>query len=136
LYGKGVKGGTFASYFVSARNARGNARENTARRKSAEDEADDDDYAPDPADDYFDDELYKKYANNTSTQSYEYYEAAAEEDVPGYRVELAKSGRSKCSKSKELIDKGEVRVGSLDSTAGTYGRWHKLDQWRVPVKFQ
>lgn len=136
MYGKGVKGGTFASYFVSARNARGNARAgNATRGKSAEDEADDD-YAPDPADDYFDDELYKKYANNTSTQSYEYYEAAAEEDVPGYRVELAKSGRSKCSKSKELIDKGEVRVGSLDSTAGTYGRWHKLNQWRVPVKFQ
>jgi hypothetical protein len=131
LYGKGVKGGSFASYFVSARNARGNAR----ATKSAEDE--EEDYAPDPADDdYFDDELYKKYANNTSTQSYEYYEAAAEEDVPGYRVELAKSGRSKCSKSKELIEKGEVRVGSLDSTAGTYGRWHKLNQWRVPVKFQ
>ena len=33
---------------------------------------------------------------STEVPSYEYYAAAAEEEVPPYFVELAKSGRSKC----------------------------------------
>ena len=123
--GGGVKGGSFASYIVafSARAA--------ADRESASDDADDEDG------DDFDDELYAKYANNANYASYEYYEAAAEEEVPGYRVELARSGRSKCAKCDGYIEKGSLRVGSLDKFAGTYGRWNHLGGcWRVPVKVQ
>lgn len=77
------------------------------------------------------DELYKKYSANTGVPSYEFYEEAAEEEVPGYKVETAKSGRSKCTKCESKIAKDEIRVGSLDKTAGTYGRWHHLQCWRV-----
>lgn len=129
-YHKGVKGGSYTCYFVSVR------KSNVAASTNDNDDDDEEYYANDDPDDDYDDELYKKYAHNTATQSYEYYEAAAQEDVPGYRVELAKSNRSKCVKSGAYIVKGDVRVGILDKMAGTYGRWHKLDQWRVPVKFQ
>ena len=63
---------------------------------------------------------------------------SAKEDVPGYKVELAKSGRSKCSKKDcgGKIDKDSIRVGSLDKVAGSYGRWHHLECWRVPKKVQ
>ena len=112
--------------------------------------------------------------NNTATPSYEHYYHAAQEQVPGYKVELAKSGRSQCvacqakqkrrskpppkKKSKTndeattttmivapiavappiitsaYIDKDVIRVGSLDDTSGSYGRWHHLDCWRVPYR--
>jgi len=86
---------------------------------------------------YSTDELYAKYANNANYASYEYYEAAAEEEVPGYRVELARSGRSKCAKCDGYIEKGSLRVGSRDKFAGTYGMWNHLGGcWRVPVKVQ
>lgn len=71
-----------------------------------------------------------------------YYDAAAEE-VPPYKVELAKSGRSKCNATKAarkcdvedpLIGKGEIRIGSLDAQAGTYSRWVHLECWRVPSR--
>lgn len=35
--------------------------------------------------------------DHENVPSYSYYEAAAQEEVPGYKVEYAKSGRSKCS---------------------------------------
>ena len=113
----------------------------------------------------------------------DFFAEAADEEVPVYKVELAKSNRSKCAvcrkksqkaaiadsaaaetstaivastvrsssrtkKSKSsavvkqqnnddtTIDKGDIRVGSLDETAGTYGRWHHLECWRVPKKVQ
>ena len=122
--GGGVRGGSFASY-LAAPSAR------AADRESTDDDAEDEDG------DDFDDELYAKYANNAGYAPYEYYEAAAEEEVPGYRVELARSGRSKCAKCDGYIEKGSLRVGSLDKVAGTYGRWNHLGGcWRVPVKVQ
>jgi len=77
------------------------------------------------------------YADATAaampTPSWEFYAAAAQEPVPLYRVELAKSGRSK-GKDGALISKGKVRIGSLDEEAGSYGRWSHLGCWRVPSK--
>ena len=81
-----------------------------------------------------------------STPSWEYYAAAAEETVPIYRVEPAKSGRSACSMAARgpntrcvhgapfKIRKGELRVGSIDDESGSYSRWVHLECWRVPVK--
>ena len=81
-----------------------------------------------------------------STPSWEYYAAAAEETVPIYRVEPAKSGRSACSMAARgpntrcvrgapfKIPKGELRVGSIDDESGSYSRWVHLECWRVPVK--
>lgn len=84
------------------------------------------------------------------TPSWDYYYQAAEEEVPLYRVEPAKSGRSRCAKCKatqktkkykenpfpidEAIQKGDVRVGSLDGEYGGYARWNHLDCWRVPTR--
>ena len=76
------------------------------------------------------------------TPSWEYYSSAAAEAVPIYRTEQAKSGRSKCSQkgkkakrcSDELIDKGAVRVGTMNMEAGAYGRWVHVQCWRVPSK--
>jgi len=128
-------------------------------------------------------------AGNTKLRkkcSWEYYYAAAEEVMPLYHVEVAKSGRSACSatgegkkcsedsdpnaggagkkgakgrkggkgakskgkekaaliltaglhlqqgassgsplapKKPKLIEKGEIRIGSINVQAGTYGRW-------------
>ena len=73
--------------------------------------------------------------------SWEFYAAAAEDIVPLYRVELARSNRSSCCQTGSAkhcmdpsIDKGEVRIGSLDSESGSYGRWIHLKCWRVPAK--
>eukprot|EP00808_Paulinella_micropora_P029881 g25863.t1 len=75
------------------------------------------------------------------TQPYEYYAAAAEEPVPGYRVELAKSGRSECKAqagkkcgTHAAILQGSVRIGWLDPHSGSYNRWCHLVCWRVPSK--
>ena len=65
----------------------------------------------------------------SSTASYEFYEAAAEEEMPAYRVERAKSGRSGCAQKgaakkcgdDKLIALGALRVGSLDDANGGYG---------------
>ncbi len=85
------------------------------------------------------DDLYSHFATSEDVPSYEHFEEAAREEVPGYRVELAKSGRSQCvvcrrEGAKEPIAKGEVRVGSLDENSGAYGRWHHLRCWKVPRK--
>ncbi|KAJ1459581.1 hypothetical protein M885DRAFT_510713 [Pelagophyceae sp. CCMP2097] len=73
--------------------------------------------------------------------SWDFYADAADEDVPLYRVELAKSARSKCVQKgaakkcgEAVIDKGEIRVGSMDDEYGGYGRWNHLACWRVPSK--
>ena len=90
--------------------------------------------------------MFRKYSDRSFsggyTASWEFYEAAAQEQVPFYHVELARSNRSKCNCGKRFgkcppgskIDKGIPRVGSLDAEAGTYGRWVKLDCWRVPER--
>ena len=61
--------------------------------------------------------------------------------MPIYRVEPAKSGRSKCSAkgkaktcSDEFIPVGHLRVGWLNAETGSYGRWVRLECWRVPSK--
>jgi len=73
-------------------------------------------------------------------RSWEWFAEAAEEAVPGYKVEPAKSGRSKCNATgiakkhdEPLIPKDAVRCGSLDSESGGYGRWVHLECWRVPA---
>jgi NAD-dependent DNA ligase len=78
------------------------------------------------------------------TPSWEFFYTAAEEDVPLYRVEGAKSGRSKCvqkgkakscgSGEEQKIPKGDVRIGSIDKDSGSHGRWVHLNCWRVPSK--
>jgi len=67
--------------------------------------------------------------------SYDYYYQQPEEDMPSYRIELAKSTRSACSQKgkakkcgkgkdtkkgdpKDFIAKGEVRVGSYIEETG------------------
>lgn len=72
--------------------------------------------------------------------SWEFYADAAEEPVPIYRVEPAKSHRSKCTakgaakKCDGCIEKGALRVGYLNIETGTYGSWKNLSCWRVPSK--
>ena len=74
------------------------------------------------------------------TQSYDYYADAAEEDIPTYRVEPARSNRSTCcAKHKAAcgetkIEKGVLRVGQINLEAGAYGRWVRLSCWRIPAK--
>ncbi|CAB9505460.1 DNA ligase [Seminavis robusta] len=88
---------------------------------------------------------------NGPPPSWEFYQEAETESVPLYRVELAKSARSKCQASgkakncsqpedddttgvPEKIAKGEIRIGVLNDQSGTYSRWVHLRCWRVPVK--
>ena len=81
------------------------------------------------------------------TPSWEYYYSAAEEAVPTYRMELAKSGRSACkqkgaakkcsrggTENPSYIAKGEIRIGSMEYESGSYSRWVHLRCWRVPSK--
>ena len=75
-------------------------------------------------------------ANSGPVPSWEYYTAAAEVPVPTYRMERARSNRSKCKQSGELISKGELRVGSINEETGAYGRWSCLNHWRVPNRVQ
>ena len=78
------------------------------------------------ANDYYDETMNDFFSNNNNskeTPSWQYYYDAAQEDVPAYKIELAKSNRSKCSaKTKtarkctssidevSYIPKGTVRV--------------------------
>jgi len=73
--------------------------------------------------------------------SWQFYQDAAEEPVPLYRAEPAKSGRAKCAAkgasarhSDVLIAKDSIRVGHIDHEAGTYTHWNHLECWRVPFK--
>mmetsp|Transcript_11388 Transcript_11388/g.27147 ORF Transcript_11388/g.27147 Transcript_11388/m.27147 type:complete len:998 (+) Transcript_11388:336-3329(+) len=54
-----------------------------------------------------------------ATPSYEYYEEMAQESVPGYRVELAKSGRSKCDACKNGRSKLSAPAKWTDGTEPT-----------------
>ncbi len=154
LYQQGkVKDGTYSSYLTES-----------AKAEAAESDIDID-------------ELFNKYSQNTNVPSWEYYAEAAEEAIPTYKVETARSGRSKCavckknsgkaviadraasemstaivasaaagsssrakkkksSSSGDTIEKDEIRVGSIDEMAGSYGRWNHLECWRVPKKVQ
>jgi hypothetical protein len=61
------------------------------------------------------------------TKSWEYYDEAAASDVPSYRIERAKSGRSACKQTGKaknctsvppLIEKDSLRIGSINRDAG------------------
>lgn len=89
-----------------------------------------------------DENMWQEYSD-MPTQSWDYFYTAAEEKDPPYRVEPARSGRSrckqknvakKCNEGNETIEKGEIRVGSMDHMSGDYGRWNHLKCWRVPSK--
>lgn len=84
------------------------------------------------------DDLFREFGN-IPTPSWEFYAQAAEDPVPLYKVELAKSGRSECQKfgkkcTNKLIPKGSIRIGSILKETGTYTRWVHLSCWRVPSK--
>ena len=72
---------------------------------------------------------------------YAFFEEAAAEPVPSYRVELAKSSRSTCmaaggavKHASEVIAKGSIRVGRIDVQSGTYTKFVHLECWRVPSR--
>lgn len=76
------------------------------------------------------------------TPSWEYYAEAAKEVSATYRVELARSSRSrcqsqgsgkKCEKDPPFIEKGDVRIGFMMESGG-YGMWVHLECWRIPSK--
>ena len=68
---------------------------------------------------------------------------AAAEDVTAIVASAAKPRGKKTSNNAIVqkedttkISKGDIRVGSIEKDAGTYGRWHHLQCWRVPKKIQ
>mmetsp|Transcript_11387 Transcript_11387/g.27144 ORF Transcript_11387/g.27144 Transcript_11387/m.27144 type:complete len:994 (+) Transcript_11387:336-3317(+) len=61
------------------------------------------------------DEFWEQFSKG-ATPSYEYYEEMAQESVPGYRVELAKSGRSKCDACKNGRSKLSAPAKLADGT--------------------
>ena len=72
---------------------------------------------------------------------WEFYQEAAAEPVPSFRVELAKSGVSRCMATggavrhaHDIIPKSAIRVGRIDMQSGTYTKWMHLACWRVPSK--
>ena len=75
-------------------------------------------------------------------RSWDYYNDAFDVSLPIYKVELAKSSRSKCTQktksakkcTREEIEKGDVRIGSIDLESGSYARWVHLMCWRVPSR--
>ena len=68
-----------------------------------------------------------------NTPSWEFYAEAAQEVVPMYHVERAKSSRSRCQAKgsaqssncgrDDFISKDELRVGWMSSESGMYGSW-------------
>jgi hypothetical protein len=98
----------------------------------------------------------------SSTPDWSFYaEAFKESEIPLYKVERAKSGRSRCEmrekdatdtkkatkrraytvcrslvtdkNSKCFIAKNHVRVGMMDVVSGAYGRFVHVECWRVPA---
>jgi hypothetical protein len=76
-------------------------------------------------------------------RSWDFYNDAFDVALPIYKVELARSGRSKCAQKTKsakrcygeaTIDKGDVRIGSIDMESGSYTRWMHLMCWRVPSR--
>jgi len=102
----GIKGGSFVGYLIAIANA------STANKDIA--------VGNDNDNDNVDNQLYAKYANNRTTTSYNCIQAAAEEIVPSYKVEPAKSTRSKCMKCMKLIEEGGVCMGWHDKLIGVY----------------
>jgi curved DNA-binding protein CbpA len=72
---------------------------------------------------------WSDFEDGMPTKSWEFYYEAAESDVPPYRIERAKSGRSacqqmgkakKCTSDPPLIEKGSIRIGSIQSDTGMF----------------
>jgi hypothetical protein len=78
------------------------------------------------------DPLLVKYGGSTNIPSCELYAPAEVEVMPMYMAELAKSGRSICQYCCSTIDKGSMRVGSLDRISGSYGKWYHSGCWTIP----
>ncbi|KNC79551.1 hypothetical protein SARC_08051 [Sphaeroforma arctica JP610] len=111
-------------------------RKPAARKARTTTESTDEAFEDDETEAY--DDMYREFAD-MPTPSWEFYAQAAEEVVPPYRMETAKTGRSKCNakgKAKHctipFIPIDEVRVGVMDAVSGSYGRWVHLHCWRVP----
>ena len=64
-----------------------------------------------------------------------YYEEAAQA-LPAYKVEHAKTSRGTCFVTKEPIVEGELKVGSMIAQLGDYGRWVKMENWKIPCAIQ
>eukprot|EP00747_Dinoflagellata_sp_TGD_P168083 gnl/TRDRNA2_/TRDRNA2_193700_c0_seq1.p1 gnl/TRDRNA2_/TRDRNA2_193700_c0~~gnl/TRDRNA2_/TRDRNA2_193700_c0_seq1.p1 ORF type:complete len:446 (+),score=83.23 gnl/TRDRNA2_/TRDRNA2_193700_c0_seq1:111-1448(+) len=78
----------------------------------------------------------KEDFKGASTPSWEYYAEAAKEVAATYRIELARSGRSRCQargSNGAFIEKGSIRIGFM-LESGTYGLWVRLEMWRIPSK--
>ena len=82
---------------------------------------------------------FASFDPSANTPSWEFYAEAAQEPVPKYRVERARSGRSRCQAkgsakfcAHEEIEKDSLRVGWMNSETGAYGGWVHLSCWRVP----
>lgn len=90
-------------------------------------------------------EIYKESKDDfkgSPTPSWEYYAEAAKEASATYRVELARSNRSRCQsqgsrkqchQDPPFIEKGDIRIGFMLESGG-YGLWVHLECWRVPSK--
>lgn len=85
-------------------------------------------------------DVYEEFGSKPMP-SWDYFYSAAEEEVPTYCVELARSNRSGCKAkghakhcTDPIIPKGEIRVGSMNKESGAYGYWVHLGCWRVPSK--
>lgn len=81
------------------------------------------------------------FAPSAFTPSYAFYQDASAETTPLYHVELARSARSKCASkgaaskcAQSMIDRDDVRIGSLNEISGTYSRWAHVSCWRVPSR--
>ena len=85
----------------------------------------------------------KTTSGGWSYRSYTFYEEAAAYDDPEYRVELARSNRSRCvatagglacEHADAKIEKDEIRCGHRNPTSGSFGNWSHLRCWRVPKR--
>jgi hypothetical protein len=70
------------------------------------------------------------------TPSWDYFAYAAKEEVPAYRIELAKSNRCNChqkGRAKKCdstsIRQGDTRIGSIHSISGQYQSWYYHITW-------
>jgi hypothetical protein len=72
--------------------------------------------------------IFVVHSTHQQQKMNEYYDSE-EEVVPAtYKIEPAKSGRSTCAKSKELIPLGELRVGWYDKS-------ERIRNYRVRLLF-
>ena len=103
----------------------------TTRRRSTTTTATDDN-SPAQAETTFDMSAYDFNFANMETPSWEYYQDAAAEDVPPYRIELAKTGRSKCTETGKKAKKCAVGVATNNNNADGTTTTALIDPTRAP----